>query len=197
MVFFTRELYEGIQPESGWEHRAMRQWDRLDKIYARYAEVVGPLLPSPVRRLCREGLHDGIVREAAASGGELTLVVDTTGAPGRFRGRGVRLTFRGVRGRPAVSRLPGGWWLYEEGHLTPRARFSLQVLFDRSELEVEADDLIIERLPRSAAKQTWPRSVTLLRSIGDGPGERKCCSRKSMSTARPITREKSAATSRS
>jgi hypothetical protein len=48
-----------------------------------------------------------------------------------------------------VARLVGDWWLYEEAHLTPRARFSLQVLFHRTELEVEADELAITVLPRA------------------------------------------------
>jgi hypothetical protein len=39
------------------------------------------------------------------------------------------------------------WWLYDEAHLSPRARFNHQVLFDPSEPEVEADELTIELLP--------------------------------------------------
>ena len=148
MVFFTRELYLGIQPKSGWERRAEREWYRRADIYAKYRDVIGPMLPTPVRRLCNEGLHDGVVREAAFKNGELMLVVDATNALSGFRGRQVRLTFRGVKGRPAVSKLVGQWWLYEEAHLSSRARFSLQVLFDPSQLEVEADELKIELLPR-------------------------------------------------
>ena len=147
MVFFTRELYEGVQPNSGWERRAENEWRRRRQTYTRYAEVVLPLLPAAVRRLCRASLHDVVVLAATAGGGEVTLVVDATNALGGFEGRQVVLTFRGVRGRPAVARLVGDWWLYEEAHLTPRARFGLQVLFHRSELEVEADELDIRVLP--------------------------------------------------
>jgi hypothetical protein len=89
-----------------------------------------------------------VVRKAAFKAGELVLVVDATNALSGFRGRQVRLTFRGVKGRPAVSKLVGQWWLYEEAHLSSRARFSLQVLFDPSQLDVEADELKIELLPR-------------------------------------------------
>jgi hypothetical protein len=147
MVFFTRELYLGTQPKSGWERRAEREWYRRAEVYAKYREVIDPLLPAPVRRLCKQGLHDGVVGEAAFKRGELVLVVDATNALSGFRGRQVRLTFGGVRGRPAVSKLIGQWWLYEEVHLSSRARFNLQVLFDPSELEVEADELKIELLP--------------------------------------------------
>jgi len=66
-----------------------------------------------------------------------------------FRGRQVRLTFRGVRGRPAVSKLVGQWWLYEEAHLRSGRRFCLSVLFNPTELDIEADDLAIEVLHQS------------------------------------------------
>jgi hypothetical protein len=148
MVFFTRELYLGIQPTSGWERRAEREWYRRSDIYSKYREVIGPLLPASVRRLCKQGVHDGVVCEAAFNDGELVILVDATNALSGFRGRHVRLTFEGVRGRPAISKLVGQWWLYEEAHLSSRARFSLQVLFDSSDLEVEANELKIELLPR-------------------------------------------------
>lgn len=64
MVFFTCELFLGIQPESGWESRAEREWNRRADLYAKYAELIAPILPPSVRRLCKEGFHDGVVREA-------------------------------------------------------------------------------------------------------------------------------------
>jgi hypothetical protein len=148
MVFFTRELYLGIQPDSGWERRAEREWDRRANLYAKYAEAVAGMLPASVRRLCKQGLHDAVVREASRDGGKLILVVDATHALSGFRGRRVRLTFRGVRGRPAVSKLVGQWWLYEEAHPRSGGRFCLCVLFDPTELDVEADELAIEVLPK-------------------------------------------------
>jgi Protein of unknown function (DUF4085) len=151
MVFFTRELYLGFQPASGWERRAEREWDRRAELYDRYAEAVSPLLPISVRRLCKQGLHDGVVRSSKLSGGELVLVVDATHALSGFRGRHVRLTFRGVSGWPAVSKLVGQWWLYEEAHLRSGGRFCLSVLFDPAELDIEADELIIELLPNRQA----------------------------------------------
>ena len=151
MVFFTRELYLGIQPASGWERKAEREWDRRAKVYERYAEAVAPMLPPAVRRLCKQGLHDGVVLTATLSGGELAMVVDATHALSGFRGRQVRLTFRGVPGRPAVSKLVGQWWLYQEAHLRSGGRFCLSVLFDPTELDIEADELVIEVLPKGHA----------------------------------------------
>jgi hypothetical protein len=148
MIFYTRELFEGIQPNSGWERRAIREWDRRAAIHARYADVIAPLLPAAVVRLCDQGLHDGVVLAASRRDHELEMVIDTTNALTGFRGSAVRLTFRGVRGRPSVARLPGEWWLYEEAHLSARARFNLQILFNKAELEIEADELSIDVVPR-------------------------------------------------
>jgi hypothetical protein len=148
MVFFTRELYRGTQPDSGWERRATRAWNRAAYDYARYLEVISPRLPESVRRLGREGLHDAVIRSAAYRAGELVLVIDAAHALSGFRGRPVRLTFRGVPGRVRTPHLPGRWWLYEEAHLRPGGRFGLHVLFDRDELEIDASELLIARTPR-------------------------------------------------
>lgn len=49
--------------------------------------------------------------------------------------------FSGVRGRIPTRALRRQWWLYEEAHLSSRARFSLHVMFDESDVEIEADGL--------------------------------------------------------
>lgn len=154
MVFFTRELYAGTQDSSGWSRRACREWDRRRDAYARYLDVIGPYLPEPVRRLTADGPHDGVVRAASFRSGELTLLLDTSGALGMFRGRRpLRLTLRGVAGRVRTTRLLGQWWLYQEAHLRSNDRFSLHVLFDNEELEVEADELQIRREQPSATNE--------------------------------------------
>jgi len=150
MIFFTRELYLGYQANSGWERKASREWNRRAKIYADYAKVIEPMLPASVRRLCSQGLHDGIIREASLKNGELKLIVDATKALSRFRGRHVQLRFLGVRGRPAVAKLIGQWWLYEEAHLCSHTRFCLQVLLTPDELEIEADELVIKVMTKPA-----------------------------------------------
>jgi hypothetical protein len=144
MIFFTRELFEGTQSHSGWERRAMRETERRGKIYAKYFDAIAPLLPSAVVRLCKMGLHDGVIQYASLKDHELVLVVDTTNALSEFRGSRVRLTFHGVRGRPSVSKLVGEWWLYEEAHLSSNAPFCLHVMFNKVDLEIEAERLVIK-----------------------------------------------------
>jgi len=146
MIFVTRQLYDGIQPGSGCERRAWREWQRREKIYGRYLKIISSLLPAAVRRLCREGLHDGQVESATSAHATLTLIVDLKHALGGFRGRRLQLTFSAVHGRGSTRGLRGQWWLYEEAHLSSRARFSLHVMLDKSELEIQADDLSIRRI---------------------------------------------------
>jgi len=154
MIFFTRELFEGTQPHSGWVRRAMRETERRGKIYARYFDVIAPLLPPAVVRLCKAGLHDGVIQQASLKDHELVLVVDTANALSEFRGSLVTLTFRGVRGHRAVAKLVGEWWLYQEAHLSSNAPFSLHVMFNKVDLEIEAEELLIKLSPAGRRRTT-------------------------------------------
>jgi len=146
MVFYTRQLQDGIQDDSGWARRAGREWRRRDKIYRRYVAAITPMLPASVVRLCREGLHDAVVESVEQDAGTLILVMDARDALGVFRGYRVRLVFRGLRRRIPTRGWVGRWWLYEEPHLCSRTRFALHVLFDHGETESEADELRIQRV---------------------------------------------------
>jgi len=146
MIFFTRELQDGIQHNSGWERKAMREWDKRIKFYRRYQGLIGPLIPANVRRLCRESLHDAVVVSVAQRGDVVTFVMDARGSFGGWRGYHVRLIFAGVRSRIRTRGLVRQWWVYNEVHLSSRAKFALHVLFDTDEMEIEADGLSIKRL---------------------------------------------------
>lgn len=146
MIFFTRELQDGLQHNSGWERKAMREWDKRIKFYRRYERLVGPLIPANVRRLCRKSLHDAVVVSAAQRGDVVTFVMDARGSFGGWRGHHVRLIFSGVRSRVRTRGLAEQWWIYNEVHLSSRAKFALHVLFDTDEIEIEADGLSIKRL---------------------------------------------------
>lgn len=159
MIFFTRQMQDGMQDGSGWTRKAGREWDRRAEIYERYLAAIQPMLPSSILRVCRETLHDAVVQSVEQTPGTLDLVMDARGALGGFRGQRVRLHFQGVRKRIRTTGLVGSWWLYEEAHLSSRATFSLHVLFHEGELEIEADKLTIRRLP-VAEKRRNPRRST-------------------------------------
>ena len=146
MIFFTRQLQDGVQDDSGWTRKACREWKRRAEICRRYVAVITPMLPASVVRLCRETLHDAVVESVHQTSDTLTLVMDARSALGGFRGRRVRLIFSGVKRRVPTRGLVGRWWLYEEPHLCGRACFSLHVLFHKGELEIEADELSIQKV---------------------------------------------------
>jgi Protein of unknown function (DUF4085) len=147
MIFFTRQLYQGVQPQSGWERRAEREWHKHLKICIQYEAVIRPLLPPSVVKFLRKSLHDAEVESATYRSGKFILILDARPcACGSYRGHRVRLTFHGVL-RPVRTRgLVGQWLLYREAHLCSRAKVSLHLLFTKSELEIEADEISIEKL---------------------------------------------------
>src|SRR5688500_11297681 len=111
MIFVTRELYNGIQPGSGWEGKAEREWKRRMATYVRHYDVIAPLLPTTARQLCKHGLHDAVVESAAMDDRALTIDMDAANALSGYCGRHLRLRFLGVRKRVRSRGLAGQWWL--------------------------------------------------------------------------------------
>ncbi len=147
MIFFTRELYQALQPNSGWERRAEREWHRRFEVSRRYEAVIRPLLPPSVAQFLRKSLHDAVVESVTQRSGKLVLILDARPcATGSYRGYRVRLTFDGVRRRLRTRGLVGQWWFYREVHLCSHSKFCLHVLFTKSEMEIEANELSIEKL---------------------------------------------------
>ena len=161
MIFFTRRLYEGGQINSGWERRAQNEWKRKTEIYERYAAVISPLLPATVTRFDQSGPHDAVVTSVNQQPGVLTITLDATNALGQFRGRQIQLTFSGMKKRVKARGLVGQWWLYQEVHLSSRARFAMHAFFDRQEIEIEADNLEIKKTRYRKKRTRWrPSKVT-------------------------------------
>jgi hypothetical protein len=142
MIFFTRELFKGIQPPG---YRSEQEWKRRAKIKSAHDEVIRQLLPKSAQKLSATSFHDGEVEAVKQRGTGMTMTVDMRPALGR-RGRLMRIILTGVRHPVLTSGLHGQWWLYHEVHLCSRSRFSLHILFTSSELEIEADDILVEKL---------------------------------------------------
>jgi hypothetical protein len=160
MIFFTRRLYEGYQPESGWEQRALNEWKRNQEIYHRYAAVIAPLVPAAVTRFDQSGPHDAVVTSVDQQPGVLTIALDATNALGQFRGRQIRLTFSGVKKKIKTSGLVGHCWLFQEIHLSSRARFAMRVFFDKKEIEIEANRLEIKKTRYRKKSHSGARHTT-------------------------------------
>jgi hypothetical protein len=156
MIFFSRNLFEELQ--SDWQ-RASRRWKRYERIYANHLAAIAPLLPTSVKLLCRNSLHDAEVVTTQQKAGVLTLVMDTSNASSRFRGHCVHLCFHGVKKHVPLHGLAGQTWLYQEAHLCSRSRFSLHVLFDKSDREIEADELLIQQFKRQLITKVRPHHM--------------------------------------
>ena len=154
MIFFTRQLHAGLQPGSGWEKRAEKEWVRRERIYRNYFELINEFLPAQVKRLIDYGLHDGRVESFEGGPETFRLDVNCQNALGPFRGKIVSLEFSGVSKLFRSGDLAGSYWLYEEVHLA-KGGFTLNVLFDPVDFEICATGLVIKT---SATKQTQKRS---------------------------------------
>jgi hypothetical protein len=148
MIFFTRSLYEGFQPDSGWERKAMREWQRRSKAYNECLRIITPLLPVTVRRFCRQDLHDCKVVKAVFGKSFVRFVLDAKHAFNLPHAR-YELTFQGVSSFRGAKQLSGRWWLYDEFHLCSSSPFCFSVMFDKGELEIDAAEVSFLKIRRS------------------------------------------------
>jgi hypothetical protein len=147
MIFLTRELYKNTQSITKQGRAADREWWRRLKIYEQYESVISPLLPRSVIQFGRKSFHDAVIESVSQSSGRIVLILDARPCvSGSFHGHRVRLTFEGVRRSIRTRGLAGQWWFYHEVHLCSRAKFSLHLLFTNSDLEIESDEIQIEKL---------------------------------------------------
>ena len=148
MIFFTRELYDGIQVNSGWERQAERLWYKRLEIYKKYLALISPMLPPSARRFSKVSLHDGTVFNSSAKKRTIKVWLDGRGLLGPSPHRNYLVTFSGLtrlRGRVPQK---NWWWLYDEIHLCSTAPFSIHVFFDKEEIEIDAAEITLEGIKR-------------------------------------------------
>jgi hypothetical protein len=141
MIFFTRELHEGYQDDSGWTRLAAVTYSRNFKLYKKYLRLIQPFLPASAIRFSTFSFHDCEVIERDWREQRLHLVLDTAGATMPLPKRYAHITFTGVRRCP--PRLPGKeeWWHSDEFHLGSRSKFCLHVMFTKTDVEIPADEI--------------------------------------------------------
>jgi hypothetical protein len=104
MIFFTREIHEGYQDNSGWTRTATAKAKRNQLLYKKYFRLIQPFLPSTALAFSKLPLHDCELLGCHWQKGKLSMVLDTTGAFTPFARRYLSLGFTGVREKP--RRLP-------------------------------------------------------------------------------------------
>lgn len=151
MIFFTRQLYDGYQPGSKWQNRAMKLWDRNGKIYKKYFKLISPLLPKSVIKANDISLHDCRVRSVVCDNDQISFTLDTASAVALSPHYTAVVSFKGVKNKVPVSKLNGAWWLYDEVHLSHSSRFAYHIFLDRIDLEVYADEFSIKFIRNKGA----------------------------------------------
>nr|CAA9254943.1 hypothetical protein AVDCRST_MAG63-2221 [uncultured Armatimonadetes bacterium] len=148
MKFFTRELYQSLQPGSGVPyHTANRRWKAASAANQEHQAAIRPRLPESMRAFAETTLHDGRIEQADwPAPEEVRLLIDGSDCPWGPAGR-FELVFRGVKSVEGLGDLAGDWWLYEEVDLHPEAAFEFRVLLSESEFRVAADDVEFRVLP--------------------------------------------------
>ena len=133
MLFFTRELYDGCQDGSGWTQTARSKIERNCKLYKKYFRLIRTFLPRSAIRFDEFSFHDAQIVERSWRNQKLSLILDTARAFHAFPNHYAHITFTGVRSCPSPLPQKGDWWIWDEFHLGSRAKFSLHIMFTKSE----------------------------------------------------------------
>jgi hypothetical protein len=141
MLFFTRELYDGCQDESGWTRTARSKIEHNCKLYKRYFRLIRPFLPPSAVAFDKFGFHDAQIVERNWRDQKLILILDTARTFFIFPKRYAHITFTGVRHSPSPLPKKKDWWIWDEFHLGSRTKFSLHVMFTKTEIQIPADDI--------------------------------------------------------
>jgi hypothetical protein len=132
--YFTRERFDANQDDTP---EAELDWNKAVDDYASHLERIRGQLPEGSRDLWELTLHDGSVERVERPSAEsVRIVIDATRNPWGPRGK-FELVFEGVNPATLVEPVLKDGWLYEELHISDRG-FAFHVLFDRSEMIIEA-----------------------------------------------------------
>jgi hypothetical protein len=161
MNFFTRELYEFGQPKDGLTEEeqdsldleARERWKNAEEQYKRYLNTIRAMLPESVQRFTEVILHDSkIVMIEEISMGGISILLNTTVVPW-VDGHRFKIDLRGIHHSRGLQEAVGNHWLYEEFHLFKQSAFELNVLCDKTEFEIAADNLEFDAHPDLSLSQ--------------------------------------------
>ncbi len=128
-------------------------WKEARAEYQRMFAAVLPSLPVGARTFFEKvQMHDAkVLSVTAESNDTLTMVFDTTGS--WLPGERFQVSFQGVRLVEGLAGLEGEWWVYEEVHSSDLAAFDLQVLCEKTEFRIVANDVSYVAIGERKKKQ--------------------------------------------
>ncbi len=145
MHYFTRELFDAMQPGPGEpdSDRAISAWEQNVDKYRAALERLKPELNDGFAWLAGTTLHDGVVTKVEfVDPDQIVLSVDANNNPWGQTGN-VLLTFQGIRSATGLDDCLDDVWLYEELHDANGAT-ELCVLLETGEIRVVADRLAVK-----------------------------------------------------
>lgn len=161
MKYFTRQLYDMSQPKSyRTQEEEEAAWPRIEALwkeaqaeYQRMFAAVLPSLPVGARTFFEKvNMHDARVLSVTTEPNDtLTMVFDTTGS--WLPGERFQVSFYGVKQAEGLTGLEGEWWLYTEVHPSDLAAFDLQVLCEKTEFRIVANDVSYTAIGERKKKQ--------------------------------------------
>lgn len=161
MKYFTRQLYDVSQPKNyRTQEQWTAEWPRIDALwkearaeYQRMLAAVLPSLPVGARTFFEKvHMHDARVLSVTTEANDtLTMVFDTTGS--WLPGERFQVSFQGVKQAEGLAGLEGEWWVYEEVHSSDLAAFDLQVLCEKTEFRIIANDVSYAAIGERKKKQ--------------------------------------------
>ena len=139
MKYFTREIYEQLQPGSGVPPEvASANWNTAVMAYRSAEDTIKARFPRGMQRLSENSLHDATIQRAETTpGGE--AVIEAAQSPWY-----TTLTFRGAQIVEGINDIVGEIWLHEEAHLHAQAGFDFRVLLRKSEFRIIADEAALD-----------------------------------------------------
>lgn len=148
MRFFTRQLFDAIQPGAGEPENdaANAMWEQNVESYRAGLAKLKPNLRSGFTWLADTTLHDGVILNVDnETPGRVLLEIDAANNPWGQTGL-VTLDFRGVTSAFGIADCVGDVWLYEELHASGNA-CQLCVLLESGELNITAEELDVSITP--------------------------------------------------
>ena len=145
MRFITRELYLSQQPDSDIpEEESEQDWDDQWKALRQHFEEIKSKLPEGAQALGETTFHDSLVENISQPiSSEVVVSLDASRNPWGPQGK-IELVFHGVVRVSGLNDIVGDYWLYEEVDLDQEGSFRFNVLFEKSELEICANDVEIK-----------------------------------------------------
>lgn len=142
MQFFKRKV---MYPSRRTEETS-KEIDKLFKEYAAHIKTIRDSLPEGARALSSISFHDAKIKEVRhVSKKEVEIVIESGGydifSKSILEYGGYTLSFSGVKKAWTPYTIVGDTWLYEEMRLSNVAAFDYQVLLDKDEIRIQADDV--------------------------------------------------------